>query len=108
MWNRDRTRREYKVCDSITGAIENWVKYGLPPGSCTEFLLRGDYERARLSAHMLIRYPDEVWTEHVLFVQNCVPEYCRGENYDTWKGMENYKMEQRLKDFTEAGVFDND
>ena len=107
MWNEDRTNREYEVCDSIVGAIENWINYGLEPGSCTEFLLRGDYERAKLSAHMLLR-PDRIWNEHVEFVKNCVPEYCRGENYDTWKGMEHYEMEKRLKDFTDAGVFDNE
>lgn len=78
----------YKVDRSITDAIYRWYEDGLSPGSCTEYLLRGNYERAKLSAHMLIR-PDSIWNEHIRFVEECVPACCRGENYDDWRGTNN-------------------
>lgn len=75
-----------KVDRNITDAIDRWYKDGLPPGSCTEYLLRGNYERAFMSAHPMIH---EHWQDHIKFVETCVPACCRGENYDNWVGTNN-------------------
>ena len=85
-----------RVDSNITSAVDAWYYYGIQPGSCTEYLLRGDYERAIQSAHMLIR-EDDVWNEHIRYIETAVPECCRGENYDTWKGLEDYKTRQTAK-----------
>lgn len=82
----------YMVDDSIVSAVKLWIEHGIPPGSCTELLLRGDYDRAFKSAHPLIK---PHWNDHILFIENCVPEYCRGVNYDKWKGMEHYKINKK-------------
>lgn len=72
----------YKIDINIVEAIKLWHNKGIPPGSCTEYLLRGDYEEAFLHAHPLIK---PFWNDHIQFVENEVPSYCRGKNYDIWK-----------------------
>ena len=70
-----------QVDDSIRSAVDMWIKHGIKPGSCTEHLLRGDYDRALQHAHPLIK---PHWNDHIEYIES-VPEECRGENYDTWK-----------------------
>ncbi|MCK5015905.1 MAG: hypothetical protein KAS32_02445 [Candidatus Peribacteraceae bacterium] len=70
------------VDENIIQAVDNWRKYGLPPGSCTELLLRGEYEEAYLHAHPLIK---PHWRDHLIYIED-LPEEFRGINYDTWKG----------------------
>jgi hypothetical protein len=79
---------QLRVDANITDAIDRWIELGMPPGSCTEFLLRGDYERALRSAHPMIK---PHWDDHVTYVKTCVPACCRGENYDTWQGIEYHR-----------------
>ena len=75
-----------RVDDSIVQAVEAWIHHALPPGSCTENLLRGNYEKAFMSAHPLIK---PHWDDHIKYIET-IPLYCRNENYDKWKGMERY------------------
>lgn len=83
-----------KVDENIVSAIRMYFLYAVPPGSCTELLLRGNFDDAKLRAHMLVR-DDNHWNDHVAFVKNCVPVYCKNENYDTWKGYRNLSNEER-------------
>jgi hypothetical protein len=75
-----------KVDRSISEAAEMWVAHGINPGSCTELLLRGDYEEAFMHAHLLIK---PFWDDHIKYIESLPPQ-CRGENYDNWKGMQNF------------------
>ena len=95
---------KYKVDINITDAIRVWIEHALPPGSCTELLLRGDYDEALLHAHPHIK---PYWDDHVLFVECEVPEYCRGENYDKWKGIKDYELRQRCKELCEKELDKN-
>jgi len=74
-----------RVCTSITSAIDLWISHGLKPGSCTELLLRGEYERAFQHAHPIIK---PYFADHIKYVE-LISEECRGENFDTWKGNES-------------------
>ena len=67
---------------NIVDAIKNYFLYGLPPGSFTTLLLKGDYENAPNHAHPLIKQhiPD-----HIAFVE-MLPGCCRGENFSNWQG----------------------
>lgn len=80
------------VDDSIVEAIRAWITYALPPGSCTELLLRGQYGEAFKHAHPHIK---PHWDDHVKFVE-ALPLYCRNENYDRWKGMEAYEHRHEM------------
>jgi len=71
-----------RVDESIREAVDMWLKHGIKPGSCTEFLLRGDYERAFKHAHPFIK---QHWNDYIAHIES-LPEDCRGENFDTWKG----------------------
>lgn len=107
MWiNRGKEQKKYKVDVNITDAIQAWFDYGLSPGSCTEYLLRGNYERAKMSAHMLIR-PDEIWNDHIAYVENCVPDICRGENYESWRGYADYVARKRCREIVEKELSDS-
>lgn len=90
MWNDNG----YNVDSGMVSAMEAWLDYGLSPGSCTEFLLRGDYLEAYKYAHPLIK---PYWDDHVAYVEDCVPDICRGENYDKWKGYDDYIMRLKCK-----------
>jgi len=70
------------VDDSIIGAVNLWVSHGIKPGSCTELLLRGDYEKAYKHAHPMIK---SHWEDHVAYIES-LPIDFRGENFDDWKG----------------------
>ena len=72
---------KYKIDISIKEAIDNWIKLGLNPGSCTTLLLKGDYLEAYNHAHPLIK---PHWDEHVAYVES-LPLECRGENMKAWK-----------------------
>ena len=69
---------------NMTEAMDVWIEHALPPGSCTELLLRGLYDEAILHAHPNIK---PHFKDHIEYVERYVPEYCRGENYDNWKGI---------------------
>lgn len=71
----------------IKDAMDLWYEHGLPPGSCTELLLRGQYEEAWYHAHMHIR-PDEIWNNHIELAKS-YPLECREHNYDNWVGKKN-------------------
>lgn len=75
-----------RVDQSISDAVDKWLSNGINPGSCTELLLRGDYDEAFLHAHPLIK---PFWKEHIRYIES-IPAECRGENYDTWKGLQHY------------------
>lgn len=85
---------EQFVCDSIVSAIRVFFVYGLSPGSCTELLLKGKYDEAKLHAHMMLR-DDDTWTDHINFIEHLVPICCRNEYYDTWKGFVNLPEEEQ-------------
>lgn len=87
-----------KVDTSIVEAVRAWLTYALQPGSCTELLLRGDYDEAYKHAHPLIK---PYWDDHIKFIES-IPLYCRNGNYDRWKGMEEYnaRFEFDDKEFT--------
>jgi hypothetical protein len=70
------------VDENIVAAIEVWITHGLKPGSCTELLLRGNYDEAFKHAHPLIK---PYWADHIAYVES-MPEACRGENFDDWIG----------------------
>jgi len=72
---------------NIIDAIEVWITHGLNPGSCTELLLRGEYEKAFKHAHPLIH---DHWQDHIDYVER-LPKECRGDNFDNWKGMLPWK-----------------
>ena len=69
------------IDENIIGAINNWISHGLIPGSCTELLLRGDYEEAFKHAHPLIK---PHWKDHIEYIERLPMKY-RGENFDIWK-----------------------
>jgi hypothetical protein len=73
------------VCDNIKKAIDLWISHGIKPGSCTELLLRGDYDRAFLHANPLLK---PHWEDHIKYIET-LPDECRGENVDTWTGKES-------------------
>ena len=72
-----------KVDENIISAIKVWINHGIKPGSCTELLLRGEYDEAFKHAHPLIK---PFWEDHIKYVE-MLPEECRGEHFDTWPGM---------------------
>lgn len=49
------TGAKWHLDTNITDAIERWVEQGLPPGSFTSALLRGDYAGIEQRAHPTIR-----------------------------------------------------
>ncbi len=71
----------FNIDPSIKEAVELWVDHGLNPGSCTELLLRGDYDRAFKYAHPHIK---PFWNDYVEYIKT-IPIECRNENYDSWK-----------------------
>ena len=79
--------RALRVDKNITESIDNWIEHGFHPGSCTELLLRGEYKEAWYHAHPMIK---PHWIDHVTYVKTCVPDYCKGKNFDKWRGMEYY------------------
>lgn len=83
------------VDTNIVSAIEVFFIHAIRPGSCTEYLLRGDYDRAKLSAHPLIKDTEKKWQEHVNYIEDAVPMCCRGDNYDTWIGFKNLSKEEQ-------------
>jgi hypothetical protein len=91
-----------RVDSNITEAIDNWYEFGMSPGSCTEFLLRGDYERALRSAHPMIK---PYWDDHIRYVEQCVAPECRGENYDKWRGVEFYNSRHEFQEDEEMELF---
>ena len=94
----------YKVDSNITDALVAWIEYALPPGSCTEYLLRGDYDEAFLHAHPMIK---PYWDDHILYVELNIPEYCRGENYDKWKGLADYEVRKRCAELVKQELDKN-
>ena len=93
MMNESTHNNQLNVDTSITSAIELWYTDGLPPGSCTELLLRGRYEEAFKHAHPLIK---PHWYDHIEYVETVVPIECRNENYDTWRGVKYERCKVRL------------
>jgi hypothetical protein len=79
------TETVFQVDMNIADAVEAWHDHGLPPGSCTELLLRGRYDEARKHAHPLI-LPH--WDDHVKWIET-IPVVCRGANFDNWRGKHN-------------------
>lgn len=70
------------VDENIKDAVNSWIDLGLQPGSCTYYLLKGDYEEAFLHAHPLIK---PYWEDHIRYIET-IPEECRGDNMKTWRG----------------------
>ena len=73
------------VDNSISDAVDLWISHGIKPGSCTELLLRGQYDQAYLHAHLLIK---PFWDDHIKYIES-LPAGCRGENFDTWEGLKS-------------------
>lgn len=78
-----------RIADGIKDAIDTWIKYGIKPGSCTELLLRGQYDEAYLHAHPLVK---PHWQDHIKYVES-LPIECRGENFDTWRDKKRSDLE---------------
>ncbi len=80
----ETTAREVglRIDQNIVDAINLWIHYGILPGSCSELLLKGDYDEAFLHAHPLIK---PYWDDHIKYVET-LPLACRGEGMETWKG----------------------
>ena len=75
-----------RIDQNISDAVEKWLIHGISPGSCTELMLRGKYDEAFEHAHILVK---PFWKEHIRYIES-IPAECRGENYDTWKGLKYY------------------
>jgi hypothetical protein len=90
-----------KVDTNISSAVEFWYEYALPPGNCTELLLRGKYDEALKFAHPLIK---PHWDDHIKYIET-IPIECRNENYDKWRGREFHKHRVYLDEtlFTDKG-----
>jgi len=73
------------VDENIICAIDTWLTHGIKPGSCTELLLRGEYDEAYKHAHPLIK---PYWNDHIEYIES-LPAECRGKNFDSWKGWNN-------------------
>jgi hypothetical protein len=82
------------IDSSISDAVDAWIQQGLNPGTCTELLLRGDYDRAFLYAHPLIKRD---WNDYIAYMETLPPE-CRGENFDSWKGKKQLSIEEWRKE----------
>jgi len=74
-------RVDYGMVDSF----KLYFLYGLCPGSCSSYILSGEYEEARAHAHPMIK-GDEIWNDHIKFVETVLPECCRGKNMSGWEG----------------------
>jgi len=72
---------KYSIDENIKSAIDNWIKYGLNPGTCTRLLLEGKYLKAYDYAHPLIK---PHWKGHVVFVEKVSLKY-RGKNMEKHK-----------------------
>jgi len=75
------------IDENIKNSIDVWIDHGINPGSCTELLLRGDYDEAFKHAHPMIK---PFWEDHIEYVES-MPEACRGENFDEWPGIAGWK-----------------
>ena len=73
------------VDQSMIDAFKLYFLWGIGPGSCSTCLLQGDYEAAYARAHPMIK-DNEIWADHISFVETYLPECCRGKNFDTWGG----------------------
>ena len=71
-----------------------FFKYGFHPGSCTSYLLKGDYVKAYAHAHPIIKRSDH-WN-YITHAVEEFPEEMRGNNFDDWAGFEK-KQIKRLK-----------
>ena len=80
MYNNDMN-----VDQSMISAFKLYFLYGLTPGSCTSYLLAGEYDEAFERAHPMIK-GEEMWNDHIAFVETCIPECCRNECFNTWAG----------------------
>ena len=70
-------------------AILAFFMHGLRPGSCTTYLLKGEYERAYACAHPSIK---DRWDNRIHWIEKHVPMCIRGDNFDNWSG---WKKEYR-------------
>ena len=76
---------EYLVDSEMMGAVEAYYVHGLYPGSYYACLLKGELDEALVRAHKLLR--NEVTHDaQIRFIEECVPDYCKNENFDTWLG----------------------
>ena len=73
------------VDQSIIDSLRLYFLWGISPGSCTTCLLQGEYEEAFARAHPIIK-KEEIWNDHISFVETYLPECCRGKNFHTWGG----------------------
>jgi len=77
--------KTYRIDSGIIDAIENFIMYGLPPGSCAALLLQHEFILAHRHAHHLIKV-DEEWLSHVNYVKDVVPDFVKGDNFHNWTG----------------------
>jgi hypothetical protein len=83
------------VGDDMLDTILIFIVYGYHPGSCAEALLREDLEGAMAKAHPWLKHradKHDTYVEYYLdIVKSCVPDYCKKENFDTWRGFDGNK-----------------
>jgi hypothetical protein len=83
------------VGDDMLDTILAFIVYGYYPGSCAEAILREDMPGAMARAHPRLKHKrkkGETYVEYYLdIVKNCVPDYCKKENFDTWRGFDGDK-----------------
>lgn len=78
----------------MLSAVKLYFLYGIHPGSCTWFILKGNKEEALSRAHPHIkRVFDELYNNLRLVCTNVVCEY------ENWKGYKN--APQEIKDIIE-------
>lgn len=70
-----------QIDKNIADAIRAWIQYGICPGSCTWYLLKGDYVEAKKHAHPLIL---PYWDGHIAYVE-ALPAQYRGQCMKGWK-----------------------
>lgn len=83
--------------DEMIDAILAFVVHGLYPGSCAECMLKGDFDGAVARAHphlKLGKVGERAIDEYFTWIVECIPNYCKKENFDTWKGFDGDKSRE--------------
>lgn len=78
----EKKTKTYCIDINIKLAIDLWIRKHIEPGTFTELLLRGKYDEAYTHAHPLLKM---YFFDHVNFVEDVVPDFCKFENFDKWK-----------------------
>jgi len=89
LYTGDEPKRRLRADSNMTNAVNMWYLHALQPGSCTELVLRGQYDEALLHAHVNIR---PIFGEFIEWVELYVPDCCKNENYDKWRGIDYYNQ----------------